>query len=98
MRLMELSRSSVDVHLDRMSRGGRAEGDPITKILSLIRDLSLAIDADASGVRSVPMDLIREQIRGRGFSDEHLQHSLIAFDQCNIWSVSPDGTTLKIFN
>lgn len=91
---MEVSRSSVDIHFDRVKP---RETDPTTRILGLVRDLSRSLEVE-DGVRSVPMDLIRETVRSRGFSDEQLQQCLVAFDQCNIWTVSQDGTTLKIFN
>lgn len=94
MRLMDVSRSSVDLHLER---GRPREMDPVTRILGLIRDLSHG-QQSADGVRHVPMDVIRERVRTAGFSDAQLQQCLVAFDQCNIWTVSPDGTSLKIFN
>lgn len=115
MRLMECSRSSIDIHLDSRSSQTRKGGsqDPTTKILSLIRDLASAYEnatttttnANAStatgpsgGARTVPMDLVREHIRTRGFTDDQLQQCLVAFDQCNIWSLTADGCNLRIFN
>lgn len=111
MRLMECSRSSIDIHLDSRSSSQTRKGsqDPTTKILSLIRDLASAYEnattttattgAGASGgARTVPMDLVREHIRTRGFTDDQLQQCLVAFDQCNIWSLTADGCNLRIFN
>jgi len=43
MRLMEVSRSSVDVHLDRSARHW-VEGDAITRIYAYIRDLASKIE------------------------------------------------------
>lgn len=94
MRLMDISRSSVDLHLERARP---KDNDPTTRILGLVRELSNA-QANTDGVRMVPMDIIRERVRGAGFSDEQLQQCLVAFDQCNIWTVSADGTILKVFN
>jgi hypothetical protein len=48
--------------------------------------------------RILPMSLVRDRCRAAGFTDEHIQHCISAFDQCNIWSVSADGLMLKIFN
>lgn len=108
MRLMECSRNSIDVHLDSQSSHRKSHQDPTTKILSLIRDLASAYEnatsttgstgADTGAARTVPMDLVREHIRTRGFSDDQLQQCLVAFDQCNIWSLTPDGCNLRIFN
>lgn len=94
MRLMEVSRSSVDIHLDRIKP---RESDPTTRILGLVRDLSRSVSPE-DGVRGVPMDVIRDTVRTHGFTDEQLQQCLVALDQCNIWTISPDGTTLKIFD
>lgn len=94
MRLMDVSRSSVDIHLDTKGRaGGRTKTDPISAILTLIRDLSETFEG-----RVVPMDRVRDAVRGRGFTDQQLQQCLVAFDECHIWSLSPDGTSLRIFN
>lgn len=95
MRLMEVSRSSVDIHLDRQRP---READPVARILSLVRNLARNVSEDESKARTLSMDVIRESVRGAGFSDEQLQQCLVAFDQCNIWSISSDGTALKIFN
>lgn len=98
---MEVSRSSVDIHLER---GKSRDSDPISKILSIIRDLShhhhhhQHPTSDDSGAKSLPMDLVRDTVRGKGFSDEQLQQCLVAFDQCNIWSLNAEGTELRIFN
>lgn len=113
MRLMDVSRASVDVHLDERASRARAENEPITRILALIRDMAHAVEPDfvptgsstsdhrkslSSASHSVPMDAIREQVRANGFTDEQLQQCLVAFDQCNIWTISQDGTRLRIFN
>lgn len=74
----------------------RVEGDPVTRIYALIRDLAAATPADAEHARELPLETVRELARARGFTDEQLQQCLAEFDQCNIWSVS--GTTLKIYN
>jgi DNA replication licensing factor MCM7 len=87
MRLMEVSRCSVDIHLDRHN----GVIDPTTRILALVRELT-------RGEPSVSMEVVRDAVRARGFTDTQLQECLVAFDQCNIWSLSPDGTTLRILD
>lgn len=75
----------------------RVEGDPVTRIYALIRDLANSPTAmDTDNAKQVPMDTIRELVRSRGFTDEQLQQCLQEFDQCNIWSAA--GNTLKIYN
>jgi DNA replication licensing factor MCM7 len=98
MRLMEVSRASVDCHLERSARA-RVEGDPLTRIYALIRDLAARSPAAADGApKELPMDAIRELVRARNFSEEQLQACLAEFDQCNIWALSPGGASLKIYN
>lgn len=106
LRLMEVSRSSIDVHLDRSSARNRQSADPVSQIVALIRELARELDCkpddnsnnDDGGCRVVPMDRVRELIRGRGFTDQQLQQCLVALDECHVWSLSPDGVTLRIFN
>lgn len=113
MRLIEVSRSSVDIHLDKSARqkyllissiyvyksGCRVEGDPITRIYALIRDLAAGIaTSDAENAKVIPLDGIRDLVLARGFSEEQLQQCLHEFDQCNIWSVAASGASLKIYN
>lgn len=93
---MEVSRSSVDIHLEAGKT--RPSIDPTTAILSIIREVARNFELDEGAVRIVPIDIIRDSVRSRGYSDTQLQSCLVAFDECNIWSVSSDGTTLKIFN
>jgi DNA replication licensing factor MCM7 len=98
MRLIEVSRSSVDTHLDRAARH-KVEGDPSTRIFALIRDLARATGAvDDGSAKTLPMESVLELVRARGFSEEQLQQCLAEFDQCNIWSLAPNGATLKIYN
>ncbi len=97
MRLIEVSRSSVDSHLDKTGRS-KIDADPITRIYSLIKDLSNARTSDGENAKEIQMDLIREAIRSRGFSDEQLGQCIDEFDKCNIWSLSSNGSVLKIFN
>jgi hypothetical protein len=40
------------------------------------------------------LDLIRQRVRRRGYSDEQLQRCLVDFDTFNVWRVSSDGTDL----
>lgn len=101
MRLMQISRTSVDVHLDRASLARRRhQADPTSQIMALIRDLAREqgeLDEE-NGVRIVSMDRVRDLVKTRGFTDQQLQQCLVAFDECHIWSLSPDGTRLRIFN
>lgn len=77
----------------------RVEGDPVTRIYALIRDLASGTASDsADNAKTLAMETIRELVKARGFSDDQLQQCIQEFDQCNIWSVSPNGATLKIYN
>ena len=95
MRLIEISRSSVDTHLDKTNRH-KVEGDPITRIYALIRELASNTASPSEGAKEVPMESIRELVTARGFTADQLQECIAEFDQCNIWSVS--GAVLKIYN
>lgn len=98
MRIIDISRSSVDSHLDKTARS-KVDGDPVTRIYALIRDLANSnFSMETDNAKELPMESIRELVRARGFSDEQLQQCLTEFDQCNIWAVSPNGTSLKIYN
>lgn len=98
MRLMETSRGSIDSHLminDSAARQRHIDNntaDPSVKIYALIRDLVNV----HSGTRAVSMELVRERVRAKGFSDEQLQACLVALD--DLWTVSRDGTILTMIN
>lgn len=110
---MEVSRSSIDIHLDRSARH-KVEGDPITKIYALIRDLANRTALSESGSKELSYDqhyhdyfshfflcsieTIRELVKGRNFTEEQLQNCLSEFDQCNIWGLNANGSTLTIYN
>lgn len=112
IRLVDVSRASIDIHLAAAAAGlGKGSdsrstlADPLTRCLSLIRDLAAVYEGpEGSGltstesIRVLPMSMVRERVKASGFSDEHLQQCLVTFDQCNIWSISEDGTLLSIFN
>ena len=98
MRLMEVSRSSVDIHMDRSHRNGGIAENPLGKILALIRDLSLQVEEVDENGRRVSMDAIRDAVHARGFTDSQLQQCLVSFDELNIWHVAPDGRSLLVYN
>lgn len=98
MRLLDASRASVllsgNAHVTKM--------DPVTKIYSIIRDLSSLEGSTTVGslseVKEVLMESVRDKVRAGGFSEAQLQETLRLFDQASVWSVSGDGRRLVIYN
>jgi hypothetical protein len=90
---MEVSRSSIDIHLITKHSRDMRSVDPSVRIYALIRDL-----AKAQSASTLSMQVIKDLVNVKGFSDKELQQCLIFFDDLNVWSVSNDGVSLTLIN
>lgn len=71
----------------------------VAKLYSLIKRISLTSSetVDEGAIKIVPMYVIRAGAHSAGFTDEQLQQCLVDYDMVDAWSVSDDGTLLKIY-
>lgn len=76
------------------------EPSVVAKLYSLIKRISLTSPEvlDEGAIKTVPMYIIRSGAHAAGFTDEQLQQCLVDYDLANAWSVSDDGTLLKIYS
>ena len=106
MRLLQVSRSSVDIHRANTShsRHRDLEATPTTRCYRVVCELALDQnylirrsnnDSD-SKILSLP--LVREKCRSRGFTPELIESCLEEFDRLNIWALQRDSDTLQIYN
>jgi DNA replication licensing factor MCM7 len=99
MRLLQVSRSSVDIHRANQSssRHRDLEATPTTRCYRAICELSLdpgcQINQDS---KILSLSYIREKCRSRGFTPEVIESCLEEFDRLNIWALGSD--TLQIYN
>lgn len=111
MRLLQVSRSSVDIHRPNSNSNSRhrdLEATPTTRCYRVICELSLDpaaapaqynenIDSN-NGQKIISLAYIREKCRSRGFTPEIINNCLDEFDRLNIWSVQRDSDILQIYN
>ncbi|TEB14758.1 adenosine tri phosphatase [Perkinsus sp. BL_2016] len=104
MRLLQVSRSSVDIHRANTShsRHRDLEATPTTRCYRVVCELALDQnylirrsnnDSD-SKILSLP--LVREKCRSRGFTPEIIENCLEEFDRLNIWALQPDEFSLNL--
>lgn len=95
MRLLQVSRSSVDIHRSNQqnSRHRDLEATPTTRCYRVICELAASTDS-----KILPLTLIREKCKSRGFTPEVVESCLDEFDRLNIWAIQRGTDTLQIYN
>ncbi len=103
MRLLQVSRASVDLHRSASSSRRRdVEATPTTRcyrlICELANDSSLLLPSTDASVKVLPLTVVREKCLGRAFTMQVVENCLEEFDRLNIWALQRDSDTLHIYN
>jgi DNA replication licensing factor MCM7 len=103
MRLLQVSRSSVDLHRSASSARHRdVEATPTTRcyrlICELANDSSLLLPSSDAAVKILPLSVVREKCLGRAFTMQIVENCLEEFDRLNIWALQRDSDALHIYN
>lgn len=103
MRLLQVSRASVDLHRSSSSARHRdVEATPTTRcyrlICELANDASLLLPSADASVKILPLGVVREKCLGRSFTVQVVENCLEEFDRLNIWALQRDSDTLHIYN
>lgn len=91
IRLMDAAKASI--YSNHSSK--EAAGDPMSRIYGLILDLPCHETENC--LREVSMELVRERVKSRGFTDAQLNQCIEEFDRLGVWSVQ-NGNRLQIYN
>jgi DNA replication licensing factor MCM7 len=103
MRLLQVSRSSIDIHRvsQQNSRHRDLEASPTTRCYRAICELALdpnCLLSSGTENKILPLGLVREKCKSRGFTPEVVDNCLEEFDRLNIWAIQRDSDTLQIYN